>query len=47
MDGLQWKILLKWMIGGTHILGNLHIMGVINKSIVGGGPPCKSIIGTT
>ena len=26
MDGLWEKILLKWMIGGTSILGNHHMM---------------------
>ena len=25
MDGLYWKILLKWMIRGTPISGNLHL----------------------
>ena len=24
IDGLEWNILLKWMIYGTPILGNLH-----------------------
>ena len=26
MDGLQWKTLLKWMIWGSPILGNTHIL---------------------
>ena len=30
MDGLQWKILLKWMmIGDTPILGNHHIIPML------------------
>ena len=26
MDGLQWKTLLKWMIWGTTIFGNIHMV---------------------
>ena len=39
MDGLQWKILLKWMIRGTPTLGNLHnsmMCGFVQIAISGG-----------